>query len=167
MLQKSHNSQETFLGGATAVPDFTDESFALFFSLIPISLYVHLVNLCFTTIIIQIKFRNISILLAAALVPTNLLVKALHKVCQKADNLKLPPCCLSSGPRKKGTVHHDSFFWVPLSGHLLLSPHLWSPGSPIMDFWGIWYCFASVSICSKSMGRPQPWNVISHKHKIK
>lgn len=44
MLQKSDNSQEIFLWGVAAVPDFTDESFALFFSLILISLYVHLVN---------------------------------------------------------------------------------------------------------------------------
>lgn len=65
MLQKPYNSQETILWRPAAVPDSTDESFVSFSC--PNIIKCSFGKFYFTIIIIQIKFRNLTILLAAAL----------------------------------------------------------------------------------------------------
>lgn len=65
MLQKPDNSQGIFLWGAAAVPDSADESFASFPR--PNTIKCSFSKFYFTVIITQIKFRNVTVLLTAAL----------------------------------------------------------------------------------------------------
>lgn len=107
-VTKPDTSQETGMWGAAAAPDFTNESFASLLG--PNATRCSFGKLYFTIIIIQIKFRDVTGLLATLLLSPHLLVKGFYIICQKTDIFKLPPCHLSLVAWKTWRVHDGNFF---------------------------------------------------------
>lgn len=120
--------------GAAAAPDFTNESFASLLG--PNATLCSFGKLYFTIIIIQIKFRDVTGLLAALLLSPHLLVKGFYIIWQKTDIFKLPPCYLSLVAWEAWRVHDTNFFERHEVEFCCL-PRLWSPGHLIRTFWGI------------------------------